>query len=178
MTCLENVLVALEAEQGPGVLASMIRLPRVRAVERELEEQASDLLRFVGLADHASTLAGDLPLGQQRALELARAMAQRPRLLLLDEPASGLNPSERAELARLIRTLRELGIAIMLVEHDMEFVMNLADEIAVLNYGEKIAEGPPATIQRDPAVIAAYLGDTLDDGQIQQTNPGLKGIGA
>src|SRR5690606_5982864 len=102
---------------------------------------------------------------------------QRPRLLLLDEPASGLNPSERAELARLIRTLRELGIAIMLVEHDMEFVMNLADEIAVLNYGEKIAEGPPATIQRDPAVIAAYLGDTLDDGQIQQTNPGLKGIG-
>lgn len=164
MTCLENVLVALEADHSPGFLAALLRPGYARAIENRLTEEAHELLRLVGLADAVYTPAGALPLGKQRLLELARAIARRPRLLLLDEPASGLNPSERMELLHLIEQLRVSGIAVMLVEHAMDFVMSLADYIVVLNRGQKIAEGTPELIRRNPVVIAAYLGEPEEEG--------------
>jgi branched-chain amino acid transport system ATP-binding protein len=141
-----------------GMLAGALRLPWARTEERVIRHQAREALEMVGLADRAEQPAAILPLGLKRLLEIARALAAAPRLLLLDEPASGLDAVETDRLLALILALKEQGLTVLLVEHDMGLTMEVADEIAVLNYGKLIAEGPPRAIQKNPEVIAAYLG--------------------
>ena len=159
MTVLEHVLVGGHRHGHSGMLEAILRAPRMRREEEVAQAQAWRILERVGLTEWADHPAEGLPLGLQRILEIARALAAAPQLLLLDEPGAGLNPSEKARLAELIRELNWEGITILLVEHDMGLVMGLAEEIAVLDYGRLIAEGPPEAIQRDPRVIAAYLGE-------------------
>jgi branched-chain amino acid transport system ATP-binding protein len=158
MTALENVMVGAHARTGHGFAAAAFRLPRHRREEAETRSDALAALDRVGLKDWAGRAADVLPLGQQRSLQLARALCARPRLLLLDEPASGLRAVEREALAQLIETLRAEGLTTMLVEHDVAFVARLADRISVLDLGEHIAEGTPDEIRANEAVIAAYLG--------------------
>jgi branched-chain amino acid transport system ATP-binding protein len=136
----------------------MLGLPWQRREERESTQNAFDLLNRVGLAHRANELAGSLPYGEQRRLEIARALGTRPGVILLDEPAAGTNPVEKRELAALIRQVNADGVGVLLIEHDMKLVMSVADRIVVLNFGQRIAEGTPEQIQRDPAVVAAYLG--------------------
>jgi ABC-type branched-subunit amino acid transport system ATPase component len=131
----------------------------MRREERECRERAIEELRFMGLEEKAAVDALSLPLGEQKLLEIARALATEPNLLLLDEPAAGLNPRDTAQLSETVLRIRERGITILLVEHDMNLVMEISDVVSVLNYGRKIAEGPPREIQRNPEVIAAYLGE-------------------
>jgi branched-chain amino acid transport system ATP-binding protein len=159
MTVLENVLVGRHLRTKAGIFSAALRLPQMRQEEKEAKRQALAELHFMGLADKANFLATALPLGEQRLLEIARALATAPQLLLLDEPAAGLNMRETAKLAETIFRIRERGITVLLVEHDMSLVMEVSDEILVLNYGRKVAEGPPREIQRHPEVIAAYLGE-------------------
>jgi len=160
MTALENVMVGRHARTRAGVLGALLRGPGTRAEEREIAADALALLVKVGLAAVAGEPAASLPYGLQRRLEIARALATRPLLLLLDEPAAGMNPRETAELDELIRRLRaEAGVTILLIEHDMRLVMGLAERIVVLDYGRLIATGTPAQVRTDPAVIRAYLGD-------------------
>jgi branched-chain amino acid transport system ATP-binding protein len=163
LTALENVKVGVETRQKSGPIAAMLGLPSQRREERESTERAYELLRFVGLTRRANDLAGSLAYGEQRRLEIARALGTDPGVLLLDEPAAGTNPVEKQELAALIRKINENGISVLLIEHDMKLVMSVADRLVVLNFGEKIAEGTPAQIQRDPAVVAAYLGTSEDE---------------
>jgi ABC-type branched-subunit amino acid transport system ATPase component len=160
LTLLDNVAIGCEAsDHGGGFLACMLRLPNVAAREQAARHRALELLELVGLHTRAAELAGNLPFGQQRLLEIARALATQPRLLLLDEPAAGLSGRERAALIDVVRRIRDSGVTVLLVEHDMQLVMSLAEYVAVLNYGEQLAVGTPAEIQNNPQVIAAYLGD-------------------
>jgi branched-chain amino acid transport system ATP-binding protein len=166
LTALENVKVGVETRQKAGPIASMLGMPWQRREERESTEKAYELLRFVGLTRRANDLAGSLAYGEQRRLEIARALGTEPGVILLDEPAAGTNPNEKQELAALIRKINvEDNISVLLIEHDMKLVMSVAHRLIVLNFGEKIAEGTPEQIQKDPVVIAAYLGTSEDEAQ-------------
>ena len=190
MSAMENVLVGADARHHTSVLGALFRLYRVRPKPEELpnnsfkaslarvfgisrhslEERAGrakamEILRFVGIADRAHELARNLPYGYQRRLEIARALATEPKLLCLDEPAAGFNPAEKADLMNLIRRIRDSGLTVLLIEHDMKLVLGVTDRIVVLEFGQKIAEGAPEDVARNPKVIAAYLGEPDDAAQ-------------
>jgi branched-chain amino acid transport system ATP-binding protein len=165
LTALENVKVGVETRQRSGPVSAMLGLPWQRKEERESTETAYGLLHRVGLAHRANELAGSLPYGEQRRLEIARALGTRPGVILLDEPAAGTNPAEKRELAALIEQINADGVGVLLIEHDMKLVMSVAHRIVVLNFGRRIAEGTPEQIQRDPAVVAAYLGTSAEEAE-------------
>ena len=160
LSALDNVMIARHVRTRSGLVGGVLGLGRARQEERETRERAAALLALVGLADRPGEAARNFPYGDQRRLEIARALALEPELLLLDEPAAGMNTGEKRALSDLIRTVRaRLGLTILLIEHHVPLVMDLCDRIAVLNFGELIALGAPSAVQRDPAVIEAYLGD-------------------
>lgn len=190
MTAMENVMVGADARHKTSVLGALFRLYRVKPKEDELPDhplarslaktfgisrhaleeragrkKAMEMLRFVGIADRAHELARNLPYGYQRRLEIARALATEPKLLCLDEPAAGFNPAEKADLMNLIRRIRDQGLTVLLIEHDMKLVMGVTDRLVVLEFGQKIAEGVPEEVARNPKVIAAYLGEPDDAAQ-------------
>jgi len=162
LSVVENVMIGRHVRTRVGFIGALLPGGATAREERETREKAFELLRFVGLDHVAAAPARSLPYGDQRRVEIARALASEPRLLLLDEPAAGMNPAETDTLVALLRSIRERGTTLLLIEHDMNLVMSVSDRITVLNFGQHIAEGPPAEIARNPDVITAYLGGTLD----------------
>ncbi|MGW0420477.1 ABC transporter ATP-binding protein [Streptomyces sp. NPDC003015] len=162
MTVLENVLVGRHTRTKEGLWSALLRGPGFKKAEKASEERAMELLEFIGLAGKRDHLARNLPYGEQRKLEIARALASDPGLLLLDEPTAGMNPQETRTTEELVFAIRDMGIAVLLIEHDMRFVFNLSDRVAVLVQGEKLVEGTSEVVQADERVIAAYLGEPFD----------------
>jgi branched-chain amino acid transport system ATP-binding protein len=162
MTVLENVLVGRHTRTKEGLFAALIRGPRYHKAEAASRQRAMELLEFIGLENKADHLARNLPYGEQRKLEIARALASDPGLLLLDEPTAGMNPQETRATEELVFAIRDQGIAVLVIEHDMRFIFNLCDRVAVLVQGEKLVEGDKETVQGDDRVIAAYLGTPFE----------------
>ncbi len=162
MTVLENVLVGRHTRMKQGLWSALLRLPAFKKAEAEASKRAMELLEFIGLQDKAQHLAKNLPYGEQRKLEIARALASDPGLILLDEPTAGMNPQETRAAEELIFAIRDMGIAVLVIEHDMRFIFNLCDRVAVLVQGQKLIEGDSQTVQSDERVIAAYLGEPVE----------------
>jgi len=162
MTTLENVITASDVRNKVGLVGSMLGTPRSRREEKASVAKAHEILKFIGIDEYADRLAKNLPYGVQRRLEIARALGTEPKILLLDEPAAGFNPQEKVELAATIKKIRDAGYTILLIEHDMSLIMGISDRVAVLDFGQKIADDLPSVVQNDPQVIAAYLGVPTD----------------